>query len=299
MHDRDRAEQDSRDVDEQEKRGEGDPPVRVALGGARDLLGDHLGQADGVRDQLRLEPDRACQQPEAGDDEERERKGEQEQPVGECASEHAAADVGISFDRLEGGVERRRASAGLLDPAFECVCVLHPERQALEGQRRPGSRQLDLLGFVLSIWRGHQLRVGAGDGSSRRRLKPCPGCCVSACRQFAQVGEKTAQATEIVIRTKPQPSRATVTPKELKYFPSALSQPPRNSGAQAHAPPMTIEASSAPGRSARSPIWRCSRKRGSRARTPSRRRARPVRARTSPYHEVGRRRRRRRRRLRR
>ena len=43
-------------------------------------------------------------QPERGDDEERERERVHEEAVGERSGEHAASDLRVALDRLEGGV---------------------------------------------------------------------------------------------------------------------------------------------------------------------------------------------------
>jgi hypothetical protein len=70
-----------------------------------------------------MHAERACHESDARDDEECERQGEYEQPVRESAGKYAAADVGVSLDRLEVAssvAERARASS--IDPFSACTC---------------------------------------------------------------------------------------------------------------------------------------------------------------------------------
>ena len=186
VNDRDGPEQNSGRVDEHEERGERDPPAGGALGSTRDLLRDDPGQADRVGDHVRLDAHRAGQQSEARDDEERERQDEHEQPVGERPGKHAAADVGVSLDRLERGIERRRSFAGLFDPASERLRLLDPQRQAL-GQCPPWRRQLHLRRPVM------REDTAAAQGSTRAFSAAARGAsrrCFSLCRQLAQTGRE-------------------------------------------------------------------------------------------------------------
>src|SRR5262249_37162387 len=100
----------------------------------------------------------------------------------------------------------------------------------------------------------HLLVSQAPRGPSERRA--------SLSRHSTQTGEKTADTIESVARVNPQPISAPTIPKEPKCLPSEFSVELRKNGDRAVAPPITTEATSAPGRSARRPIWPCRSKRG-------------------------------------
>ena len=172
VDDRDRPEQDSGHVGEHEQRGERDPPARGALGRALNLLGDGPGDADRVDDDVRLHTQGARQQSEAGDEEERERQQEHEQPVGERAGEHAAADVGVPLDRLEGGIERRRALRAPPAPSLSAPARARPSA--------PGARAASASAAAARSARARRRRSGAaviatrGVASPSRASSPTP-----------------------------------------------------------------------------------------------------------------------------
>src|SRR5947208_5464333 len=79
---------------------------------------------------------------------------------------------------------------------------------------------------------------------------------LSVSRHLIQTGEKTAQTSDIVITTNAYPTVVSTTPDEPNVLPFWFSGTATKSGEAAIVPPITTEASRAPGRSGRRPILR-------------------------------------------